>query len=460
MTETAVVTSFDVGDMWEQLPEYTQRANELGVSIHDAYEAATIYYQQGLSTNEVMAVSNQTLKMARIASLDAATATDRMTNALRGFNMEINETNAERISDVYSKLAAISASNVDEISTAMTKVASLAANANMQFETTAAFLSQIIETTRESAETAGTALKTVVARFSEVKKLYTQGQLIGTDEEGQEIDVNKVSTALRSAGIDLNEYLTGMKGLDDIFMELAEKWDSLDKVQQRYIATTAAGSRQQSRFIAMMSDYERTTELVTAANNASGASNEQYAKTLDSLETKLNKLKNAWDEFLMGIADNTTIKLLIDALTQLLTMINKLTSGLPGMLSGLSKIMIAAGAMKLGKNLFDKTFDSIGRRLRGEAADIGTKSGKVFVNNFTTSARKVSKNGLLKGLFTNSVDQDEIAQLAAKRDKAIKDDILQKTLQAKDSQAQVSIMNTYNATKSFDAASEEAKNMV
>ena len=32
MTETAVVTKFDVGDMWEKLPEYTKRANELGIA--------------------------------------------------------------------------------------------------------------------------------------------------------------------------------------------------------------------------------------------------------------------------------------------------------------------------------------------------------------------------------------------------------------------------------------------
>jgi len=32
--------------------------------------------------------------MARIAGLDAADATDRMTNALRGFNMEITQANA------------------------------------------------------------------------------------------------------------------------------------------------------------------------------------------------------------------------------------------------------------------------------------------------------------------------------------------------------------------------------
>ena len=326
MTETAVVTDFSVGDMWAQLPEYTKRANELGVSIHDAYEAATLYYQQGLKTNEVIAVSNETLKMARIAGLGAAEATDRMTNALRGFNMEINEESAQRVNDVYSKLAAITAADTDEISTAMTKVASLAHNANMEFETTSAFLSQMIETTRESAETAGTALKTVIARFSEVKKLYNQGDLMGTDEEGEEIDVNKVSQALRSAGINLNEYLTGAKGLDDIFIELAGKWEHLDMVQQRYIATMAAGSRQQSRFIAMMSDYDRTMQLVNAANTSAGASQKQFEKTLDSLQSKLAQLKNSWDTFLMGIADNKIIKLVIDALTDLLNVVNSIFS--------------------------------------------------------------------------------------------------------------------------------------
>lgn len=75
-----------------------------------------------------------------------------MTNALRGFNMELNETNGQRIADVYSELAAVSATDVDELSTAMTKVASLASSANMTFENTSAFLSQILEVTREAPE--------------------------------------------------------------------------------------------------------------------------------------------------------------------------------------------------------------------------------------------------------------------------------------------------------------------
>ena len=396
MTETAVVTNFDVGDMWSQLPEYTQRANELGVTIHDTYEAATLFYQQGLKTNEVMQISNETLKMARIAGLDAATASDRMTNALRGFNMELDKTSAQRVNDVYSKLAAITASNTDEISTAMTKVASLAHNANMEFETTAAFLAQIIESTRESAETAGTALKTVVARFSEVKKLYSKGELMGQDEEGEEIDVNKVSTALRSAGINLNEYLTGAKGLDDIFIELAEKWDSLDQVQQRYIATMAAGSRQQSRFIALMSDYKRTAELVSAANNANGASQEQYSKTLESLQTKLARLKNAWNEFVLGLANSDAIKAAVDMLTNLITAINTLIKKVSGKNAGIKMIasfFTAFAAFKIGSKLTGNNnpianyFNALSKTAAKKVAASARVVAKEYGNSLTSAIK-------------------------------------------------------------------------
>jgi len=162
--------------------------------------------------------------MARIAGLSAEDATNKMTAALRGFNMEINETNGDRIADVYSKLAAITASDVEEISTAMTKTASIASSAGMEFETTAAFLSQIIETTRESAETAGTALKTVIARFQELKKSPDE---IG-EVDGEIIDANKIETALRTVGVALRDTSGQFRALDDVFLDLAAKWDSLD----------------------------------------------------------------------------------------------------------------------------------------------------------------------------------------------------------------------------------------
>lgn len=365
MTETAVVTDFTIGDMWKQLPTYSAEATKLGAAINDLYAANTLYYQQGLQTNAAMALGIETTKMARIANIEAADATNLMTAALRGFNMELNETSAQKVNDIYSELAAITAADTHEIGVAMSKTASIASSANMELETTAALLSQIIETTREAPETAGTAMKTIIARFSEVKELVNQGQLTGEDTEGEIIDVNKIQGALRSVGISMNEFFAGTKGLDDILLKLASKWDTLDFTTQRYIATTAAGSRQQSRFIAMMSNYSRTQELVGAAYNSSGASQKQFEKTLDSLEAKLNKLKNAWDQFAMGLANNEFIKGAVDLLTNLLNTINSIinaVSGGDGLAKSVLSLTAAFAAFKIGKSILGKS--GIGAKFR------------------------------------------------------------------------------------------------
>jgi len=301
-----------------------------------------------------MGVGVETMKMARIANMDATEATTAMTAALRGFNMEVNEMNAQTVNDVYSELAAITAADTSQIATAMSKTASIASSANMEFENTAALLAQIIETTQEAPETAGTALKTIIARFSEVKKLANEGQSTGEDEEGEVIDVNKIQTALRTVGISMDDFFKGTEGLEDVLLRLAEKWDTLDFETQRYIATTAAGSRQQSRFIAMMSDYERTVELTNAANNSAGASTEQFNKTLDSLDSKLNELKNAWDTFIMGLFNSDLLKAGVETLTFLLETLNKIIDTLSGG-SGIVKTFVTAmgllSAFKIGRGL-------------------------------------------------------------------------------------------------------------
>jgi TP901 family phage tail tape measure protein len=176
--------------------------------------------------------------------------------------------------------------------------------------------------------------------------------------------------------------------LDDVFLELSSKWDGLDKNTQRYIATIAAGSRQQSRFIAMMSDYGRTQELVASANNSAGASQKQFEKTTESLEYKVEKLKNAWHEFTMGIMNSDLVKFGVDVLTKFLDIINKATSGIKGLGGSLTKIISVVAVFKLASKVFGKIkqplisfFADVVKMSReegekaGKAFDEGTRSG-------------------------------------------------------------------------------------
>ena len=196
-----------------------------------------------------------------------------------------------------------------------------------------------------------------------------------SDVEGEEVNANKIEEALKTIGVDLRDTTGQFRDFDDVILDISSKWDSLDTNTQRYIATVAAGARQQSRFIALVADNERLTELVEGAQSSAGASDKQFEKTMESLTAKLNTLKNAYHEFLMGILDSNIIKGGVDALTGLFNILNNLAD-LTGPLSGLVKVLMTVGMFMGGRALIHNGISAISGGLAaavsaGSAAAMG-----------------------------------------------------------------------------------------
>ena len=228
MTKIAVVTNMTQEDLWNKISEYSKIAQQYGVAIKGVYEVSQIFYQQGLQTNEVMELTTETLKMAKLAGLDYSTAADYMTTAIRGFKLEMSD--AAHVTDVWSSLAAKTASNTQELAIAISKVASSAESVGSSFEATSAMMATMISVTRESATNIGTALKSVIARYGEMKA--DPSKLV--DSEGEELSLNKVDTALQAVGISLHTVNGEFRDFDDVILELGKKWNSLDSSMQRY----------------------------------------------------------------------------------------------------------------------------------------------------------------------------------------------------------------------------------
>jgi hypothetical protein len=68
----------------------------------------------------------------------------------------------------------------------------------------------------------------------------------------------------------------------------------------------------------MMDNYERTAELMELAADAEGKADEQFAKYADTMEYKLNQLKNVWEAFRVSLMDSDMFKGIIDGLTEAL----------------------------------------------------------------------------------------------------------------------------------------------
>ena len=383
----AMVTDYSVQEMWSSYDQYAAMANELGQSTQSVIQASGLFYQQGLDTAESLALTEDTMKLATLAGLDFEKATSQMTAALRGFHMEMNE--GGRVTDVYSELAAKAAADVQQIAYAMSKTASIASSAGMEFETTSAFLTQMIETTQEAPENIGTAMKTIIARFTELKE-----NVAGTeDSEFEDLDYNKVDTALKSVGISLKDASGQFRNLDDVFLELSQKWNTLDRNSQRYIATIAAGSRQQSRFIAMMENYDRTIELVDTAYDSAGKSSEQFAKYQDTVEYKMNQISNSWEQLRTNLFNSDTYKGALDILNNFMSALNNMD---------FKQILgVAAIGLTLGKSIVTNFITGL-KKSSGEIQ----KSWQTVLNKvFDTKGKSLFETGQLKKTFNDLIKQ-------------------------------------------------------
>ena len=311
ITEIAIVTNMSQDQLWGQMQSYTDMARQYATSISGVYKVSQLYYQQGLQQADVMALTEQTLKMARISGLEYATATDYMTNAVRSFKMEMQD--AQTVVDVYSNIAASSATSTTELATAMSKTASSAAAVGSSFENTTAMMAVMIEATREAPENIGSAMKSIISRYGELK----ENPITMIDSEGEELSLNKVDTALKSVGITIQDTEHQFRDFDDVIMELAQKWDTIDKNTQRYIATVMAGNRQQSRFLALVSNGERLAELSEEAANSEDTATLQVLKTMDSIEAKSQQLKTSLQSLYTSSGVQNLFKGFLDVSSQI-----------------------------------------------------------------------------------------------------------------------------------------------
>lgn len=371
----AAVTGQTRDQMWANIGVYNKMAQSLGTTTQEVINASKLYYQQGLTTTSVLKLTEETVKLATIAELDSADATEYLTTAMNGFKLSAEE--STRVTDVWANLAAKTASDVDELAIAISKVASLAENAGMEIETASAFLNQMIETTREAPENLGTALKTIIARFQELK----------TSEEALSdgVDANKVERALKSAGVALRDASGQFRDFDDVILELSSKWDGLDRNTQRYIATIAAGSRQQSRFIALVSDYEGLLRNVNYAYDSLGSADAQMAVFQEGLAASTNRLKAAWEGLYTSWSESATV-------------ISKVIDGMASLVSTLADLGAGTSAVIAGAGLFTTAILAKAAALKLEDKALGhtLMSTKEYIQYQIEATKEIIKNNIAR----------------------------------------------------------------
>ena len=378
LTDIRIVTGYNTDQMAKFAEQANKAAKALSTTTTDYTKGSLIYFQQGLSNDEVRERTETTIKMANATGESTSKIADQMTAVWNNFADGSRE--LSYYADVMTALGAATASSTDEISEGINKFAATAKTVGLSYEYATAALATVTARTRESADIVGNAFKTLFARIQGLK----QGDTL---DDGTTL--NKYSAALDKVGINIKTTSGDLKGMDQILDELGPKWQTLANDQKMALAQTVAGVRQYSQFMALMNNYDYFKENVQVARDSTGTLEKQADIYAESWEAAQKRVRAAAEGVYQDLIDD---KFFIS-----------LNNGLADVISGLDNFIDKAGGLKtiimalsgvILANFSNKIPDAINKAKYN--FDVLTKSSDKAYQRILTQMDSVTENQFKK----------------------------------------------------------------
>lgn len=297
LTKIQVVTGKVASEMDKVYESTIKGSRELRVAASDYAEASLIYYQQGLGDAEVEQRTNTTIKAAKAAGQSVQTMSAQLTAIWNTYRMGTSE--LERTASIGARLAADTAVDFKDIAEGMQISATAASQMGVSYESLAAIIATVGDTTQQSASIIGNAYKTIFSRFYNLKS---------TGEDAG-VSLGLISSQLKEMGVNILDANGELIQLDDIIMDLGNRWDTYSQKQQIAIAEIVGGTRQYGQFLALMQNFDKYQSLLGKAQSENISSLEQqYEDSLNSVESAATNASEAWSSAFSQLIDADTIK--------------------------------------------------------------------------------------------------------------------------------------------------------
>ncbi len=229
-----------------------------------------------------------------------------------------------------NRLNKFAESNIDLVNGMKRSAAALAATGTTYQEAFALFTGA--QEVLQNAEVGGRALRSLSMRIRGYSESSEDG-LAEIDEElknitGDLIDFTKTAEHSQGVSIFKEGSSTEFKSLVDYFGEIHNIWNEMSQVQQNDFLNKAFGKNQAQAGAALIQNYEAISDAMKAMEDAAGSSEREMGIIVQSLDFKLNKLKETSTSVAQNLFKRDDMKTVVDGLTSVMNVIDTLTSKL------------------------------------------------------------------------------------------------------------------------------------
>lgn len=302
-------------------------AKSLGVTTQEVIQAAADWSRLGYSIEDAQTMAEVSSIFASISpGMDIETATDGLVSAMKAFDIEAEDA----LDGIASKINAIGNSQAvtnEDIVNFLTRSSSAMKEANNTLEQTIALGTAATEITRD-ADGVGNAMKTISMRIRGYDE--ETEEFIGNIEvlEGDIASLTK--TASKPGGISLfkDADKTEYKSTYELLRDISEIYDELTDKQQAQLLEKLAGKRQGQVIAAILNNFEAVENSLETMSNSAGSAMREMDIIEQSMEFKLNALKETAVGVFQNLFQTDDMGVVIDFLTKLLEGIDAVTNAL------------------------------------------------------------------------------------------------------------------------------------
>jgi hypothetical protein len=208
----------------------------------------------------------------------------------------------------------------------------------------------------------GTALKTLTLRLRGSK---TELEEAGLDIENMATTTSQLQAkllALTGGKVDIMLDANTFKNTTQILREMADAWGDMNDIQRAHALELMGGKRQANVLSALIQNFETVEEAIEASSKSAGSALKENERYLDSIQGRIDQFNNALQSMWSNVLDDDLVKLIVQAGTELLKVIDNL---------GVVKTLV----LGIGTYIIQKNFkgDLFGGLLNAQTVDESRK---------------------------------------------------------------------------------------
>lgn len=239
MVDLQIATNTTRDELQKATKDYNGIAREMGRTTQEVMSAANDWLRAGYQTEEANSLIQNSMKLSTLGMIDSAKATEYLISTMKGWKLSVEEVN--QVVDEMTALDAKAALTAGDLATAMAKANVSASLAGVNRQSYEAMLTTVIDTSQQSADSIGTAFKTLFARYGNVKAGKYASSYDSEDTDGEFTALNDIETVLGEVDIKTRNTVGEFRNMEEVLEEIASKWYSIDEVSQNAITTAMAG---------------------------------------------------------------------------------------------------------------------------------------------------------------------------------------------------------------------------